>query len=246
MEKAMAWRTLVGRLVAILLFLGMSFAGAEAQELPRLKQNMPYDEARKMMIDAGWQAAQIRVQELEDDTQQYLISSRFHKKGYMEFNNCMPTGLGLCSAIFSNDDGKKFYISIDEGDQVANWGYQTEALEDSFHEPIEGDEAAPDLGPTDFRLLVVNSRSNTIHLKLFSDQRKWAWPDGNQIFFVRKGETNTFSITCRPQEKICYGAAIPLKRGGYGTSWGASITGNQRCSNCCFICGTPNNGIRLR
>lgn len=88
-----------------------------AKELPiKIKKGMPYVEARKTLINAGWQTVTahttpngtpvcFKVQEQEDES---LANSEVCK--YEEIDSCSGTGMGFCAMSFF--DGEETYLSI--------------------------------------------------------------------------------------------------------------------------------------
>ncbi|MBD1859973.1 MULTISPECIES: hypothetical protein [Leptolyngbya] len=82
----------------------------QAQEVPLLKQKMPYSEARAILINAGWQAIEIPIMQRGDryfGAMEYIIKDL----GYNEVVNCSGTGLGLCRFEFAAADGRKLIVS---------------------------------------------------------------------------------------------------------------------------------------
>lgn len=75
-----------------------------------LTQSMPYEKARQILINQGWQA-QIPISlggypNLENPTIKYLFS----EKGYQEVEDCSGTGLGLCRFKFRNATGETLIV----------------------------------------------------------------------------------------------------------------------------------------
>ena len=77
---------------------------------PGLTQMMPYDEARRILFNRGWQ---IRIPtmgvhpDIENPTTKYLFS----EKGYTEVSHCSGTGLGICLFEWFNEKGETLTIS---------------------------------------------------------------------------------------------------------------------------------------
>lgn len=88
-----------------------------AKELPiKIKKGMPYIEARKILLDAGWQTVTahttpngtpvcFKVQEREDES---LASSE--ACNYEEIDTCSGSGMGFCNMNFF--DGEETYLAI--------------------------------------------------------------------------------------------------------------------------------------
>jgi hypothetical protein len=100
-----------------------------AQELPRLIQGMPYEQAREMLIKKGWQAAQQNPTQKEETQRQ--LQRWFLDRGMTEVEECAGTGLGTCRAIFRGDSGETlvlFTTSGSYGDQapvkVRRWRFE--------------------------------------------------------------------------------------------------------------------------
>jgi hypothetical protein len=86
-------------------------------------------------------------------------------------------------------------------------------------------------------VLIVEMRNldrYIVHVKLHSKQRHWQWPAGNEVFTLKDSQFHTMRLTCRPGEKICYGAA---RSGNYAKYWGVGIQGRNGCRSCCMECG---------
>jgi hypothetical protein len=103
---------------------------ALAQEVPAtLEQEMPYAEAREILLDAGWQAISTSPdQEPVGSTEDRLIN----ELGYQEFVACSGTGMGFCRAEFVAADQRKLVLvtvdnSSEDGPILDRWG-----LEESF------------------------------------------------------------------------------------------------------------------
>lgn len=75
-----------------------------------LKQMMPYDEARKILIDQGWQAQIPASRGLFSDLNNPSVKYLFSEKGYQEVISCLGTGLGTCRLHFKNEEGKTLVV----------------------------------------------------------------------------------------------------------------------------------------
>jgi len=81
---------------------------ALSQEVPTtLRQEMPYAEARQILLDAGWQANLLSPNRTRyTSAEKYLID----ELGYREFGACSGTGMGFCLAKFTTADGRKLSV----------------------------------------------------------------------------------------------------------------------------------------
>lgn len=86
---------------------------AQERAIPHLRQGMPYDEAREVVLADGWQAnVQSPVQKTDG---QMSTQSWFIKRGFSEIDWCYPTGLAVCTAVFHNAIGEHLYLFISGG-----------------------------------------------------------------------------------------------------------------------------------
>jgi hypothetical protein len=87
------------RTVAIAMFtsvlLAVTSSTSRAQELPLLKQGMPYSEARQLLLDSGWQALLLQWNYRESKPSG-VAESLINDFGYDELVDCAGTGLGFC------------------------------------------------------------------------------------------------------------------------------------------------------
>ena len=80
---------------------------AIAQTIPKtLKQGMPYAQARKTLLNAGWQAVAHSPNRDRSSAMNYLIN----KLGYNEVETCSGTGMGFCRFSFTNANGQKLAV----------------------------------------------------------------------------------------------------------------------------------------
>jgi hypothetical protein len=100
---------------------------ALSQEVPTtLRQEMPYAEARQILLDAGWQAILLsHNRELFTSSENHLI----HELGYREFVACSGTGLGFCRAEFTTADQRKLVLitvnnSSEQEPILYRWGLE--------------------------------------------------------------------------------------------------------------------------
>jgi hypothetical protein len=77
-----------------------------AQEVPRtLKQGMSYAQARKTLINAGWQAVA-----LSPNRDRFGAMDDIIKLGYNEVESCSGTGMGFCRFTFTDANGRKLVV----------------------------------------------------------------------------------------------------------------------------------------
>lgn len=80
---------------------------ALAQAIPKtLKQGMPYAQARKTLLNSGWQAVAHSPNRDRSGAMNYLIN----KLGYNEVETCSGTGMGFCRFSFINANGQKLAV----------------------------------------------------------------------------------------------------------------------------------------
>ena len=80
---------------------------AIAQAIPQtLKQGMPYAQARKTLLNSGWQAVALSPNRDLFGAMNYLIN----KLGYNEVETCAGTGMGFCRFSFTNANGQKLAV----------------------------------------------------------------------------------------------------------------------------------------
>lgn len=79
---------------------------AIAQEIPKtLKQGMSYAQARKALINAGWQAVELSPNRDRLGAMDYLI-----QLGYNEVESCSGTGMGFCRFNFTDANGRQLAV----------------------------------------------------------------------------------------------------------------------------------------
>jgi hypothetical protein len=76
-----------------------------AQEVPELQEQMPYRDAREILIDAGWEAIGVQERQNPSETVTSLV-----ELGYGEVVDCAGTGMGFCRFEFTNVAGEKLAI----------------------------------------------------------------------------------------------------------------------------------------
>lgn len=98
-----------------------------AQEIPKLKQNMPYSKARNILIKAGWQPASNQEQ-INNSNRSAPVNYFITKKKYTEIVDCAGSGLGLCLFQFKNTYGKMLFVTTanNEANQETVFSWRTE------------------------------------------------------------------------------------------------------------------------
>lgn len=102
--------------IGILINLTLFPAAGIAQEVPTgLYQEMPYSEARKLILDAGWQI------DYRNPNENSHLTGSLHRMvnefNYDEFEDCAGTGLGLCRANFFDAYGRKLGVVTANNEQ---------------------------------------------------------------------------------------------------------------------------------
>ena len=73
-----------------------------------------------------------------------------------------------------------------------------------------------------------------VDVELYSETRRGhVWPGNNKIYVLDDYSTKTITISCRPGEKICYGAWVRNRERSY---WGVGYNNRNSCRNCCYTC----------
>jgi hypothetical protein len=81
---------------------------------------------------------------------------------------------------------------------------------------------------------IENRSGRRIELQLYSQDRRWVWPSANRVYVFPNGKRYTIDISCKRNEKICYGAWLANNTRTY---WGVGYRDRHGCSGCCYICG---------
>lgn len=101
MKKLMA--AIAGLTVGANLLPGITLA----QEVPTtLRQGMPYAQARKILLEAGWQAVELSPNRERFSPLDYIID----QLGYNEVEDCSGTGMGYCRFSFADANGRKLAV----------------------------------------------------------------------------------------------------------------------------------------
>lgn len=109
----------------------------------------------------------------------------------------------------------------------------------------ESDDIAPaqGIGPNQLKFVITSNHPNIVDVEFYSQNRRHAWPGGNDVYSIKDYRTHSYVLNCQPGEKICFGAGV---RGNYSKYWGVGIGNTQGCSSCCYTCnGTTTRNIVL-
>lgn len=79
-------------------------ATPRSPHIPPLEQGMSYDEARQMLINAGWQPILTTTDNPLDGT------ANWRKRGYNEVTACSGTGMGFCRFEFAAAGNRKLVV----------------------------------------------------------------------------------------------------------------------------------------
>lgn len=100
-------KTLITTIAGIVLSTALYPGIALTQEIPKtLRQEMPYGQARRLLLNAGWQAEMLSPNRQRFGAMNYLID----QLGYHEVETCSGTGLGLCRFNFTDANGQRLAI----------------------------------------------------------------------------------------------------------------------------------------
>ncbi len=100
-----------------------------ASGLEALRQGMNYSDARKIILNAGWQGNNKRWQDVSEYGRENFF---YHKNGWREVQGCTPTGMAVCNFEFHDIHSNLLVVhtggeceSDDECDQgVGGWTLQ--------------------------------------------------------------------------------------------------------------------------
>lgn len=78
--------------------------------------------------------------------------------------------------------------------------------------------------------ILHNADKYKLGVKFFSQTRNNVWPAANKQYILVRSDT--YRLSCKPGEKICFGAWRDYQT----IYWGVG-RGKEGCANCCIICG---------
>jgi hypothetical protein len=76
----------------------------------------------------------------------------------------------------------------------------------------------------------------SIWLEFFSESRAYVWPGGGRAYNLNSWQTQTVTLSCQSNERICYGAWAYTGRGTQYHYWGVGPQRRHTCTDCCFVC----------
>lgn len=89
---------------------------------------------------------------------------------------------------------------------------------------------------------ISSSYPYLVQIEFYSKDRNVAWPGRGRAFMLDDSKTHTFSLDCRPGERICYGAWEVATGNRTGSRyWGVGQNERHGCSDCCWTCGRKGN-----
>jgi len=91
-------------------------------------------------------------------------------------------------------------------------------------------------------LKVTNRMAGEVQFKLFSRANEGRqWPSTDKVWFLVGRDSLETEISCKPGEKICFGAW----EAGERNYWGCGQACRSGCSGCCSTCGSSRITMRL-
>jgi len=99
------------------------------QDAPKIKQGMPYNVARAIILSTGWRASIFKktiLNEIDRDLQEWFLHA-----GFMEVEECSGTGDDFCVAEFHDPEGKrKLYVFTTSGsrDEIKYIGHDPQIV----------------------------------------------------------------------------------------------------------------------
>ena len=142
-----------------------------------LAENMPYEDARNLLLQQGWEPHTTGdAPNLNDSTVSELVNL-----GYPEVKDCAGTGLGPCRFEFMNEAGEVFVVSTIQNGSDSNrerfvWGWffeQSASSSEDFTAPSDTAfilDGYYVLGGTDQGLQVLGDR-----YRYYDERGEYAW-----------------------------------------------------------------------
>lgn len=86
---------------------------------------------------------------------------------------------------------------------------------------------------------ITSSYPYQVQIEFYSQDRKGlAWPGSDRAYTLYDSREHTFSLSCTPGERICYGAWNVASGGRTGSKyWGVGQNNKHGCTRCCWTCG---------
>ncbi len=86
-----------------------------------------------------------------------------------------------------------------------------------------------------FRITDACDDDGDVAWKIFSDDRDWSWPSGDDVYWTEGLDYDALaSVVCENGEFVCFGAESES-----GLVWGVGLDfdADADCDDCCFRCG---------
>ena len=96
--------------------------------------NIPYYEARKIILDNGWKPVQA---ERTDWDAKHGVPHFYYDAGYTEVVACSGTGMGYCAFKFYNEKGEYLKVMTKEGDYSPDDEYPPVVIYVGFAEEFD-------------------------------------------------------------------------------------------------------------
>ena len=80
---------------------------------------------------------------------------------------------------------------------------------------------------------IRSNHENVVSLEFYSQDRNAAWPGNGKVYILDDYDVNSYALSCRAGEDICYGAWV---RNDSSTYWGVGYNNEQYCESCCWTC----------
>jgi hypothetical protein len=95
-------------------------------------------------------------------------------------------------------------------------------------------QVQPGGGMTTMTWTVKSMYRFRVQIAFYARERNHVWPGNGQAWDLNDYNNHTYTLNCRPGEKICFGAWVTGNASKY---WGVGFGGKQGCGTCCFLCG---------
>ena len=97
--------------------------------------------------------------------------------------------------------------------------------------PVAGDRPAP--GTVEFK--IANNTGGAVNVAFFDNgKHRHLDPPGEKFYSQPGNSTETYKISCKTGQTVCYGATLPGE--GLRPYWGAGRNGKASCAGCCQAC----------
>lgn len=117
-----------------------TLATETATEVVGLRKDMPYAEARDLLLEQGWQPSS-PDQPGNEANLSILAVRELYDFGYQEVKDCSGTGLGLCRLEFTRGDREVLAVSVTTANEEAEpyvWDWSTTGKATESAEPSGG------------------------------------------------------------------------------------------------------------